>query len=257
MSGSIRQFALGALGVVGILLCFEFLGRSGIVSTDYVPPPSELAGAIVSLAGDAEFRANAWSTLAAWATAVGVVGVVGIAAGLGIGSSSILRRAATGVVDFLRPIPSVGLLPAAVLLFGLGHSMKVILAVYAGLWPVLVNTMYGVHEVDPVMMQTARSFRWPRRTVFSQVVLPSTAPYAATGLRLAVAVTLIVVLSAELLVGRAGIGVSLRLYQDAGRPDLVYAGIAVTGLLGLASNAGMSFLERRVLHWSPANRGGS
>jgi NitT/TauT family transport system permease protein len=249
-----RAPLLGVVGVLGTLAFFEFLAVADVISPRYVPPPTRLVGALLSLGADPGFLSNLLSTLTAWATVLIIVAIVGATLGCAMGIFRPVRRATAGLVELLRPIPSVGLLPAAVLLFGLGTEMKVILGCYAAFWPVLINTVYGVSEVDRVLLDTARTFQWGRLTILRRVVLPSAAPFIATGLRLASAVALIVVLTTELLVARSGLGTIIRLYQEAGRTDFVYAGIVVTGLIGLTSNATLSALERRLLHWTPAHR---
>lgn len=157
-------------------------------------------------------------------------------------------------IELLRPIPSVALLPVAILLYGLGLEMKVLLAAYAGVWPILVNTMYGVAETDRLMLDTARSFRWSRLRILRRVTLRAASPSIATGLRVAAAVSLIVVLTSEILAANSGLGELIRGYQQAGRREFVYAGIAATGILGLLLNTGLSATERRLLRWSPEHR---
>src|SRR5690606_26463328 len=104
-------------------------------------------------------------------------------------------------------IPSVALIPLAILILGQGTDMKVALVIYASVWPILFNTIYGVRDVDPVAKETARTFRLNRFGVLTRVSLPWAAPFAATGIRISAAIALIVTISAELLAGSAsGIG---------------------------------------------------
>lgn len=246
---------VGLAGVASILVVLELVAATGLVSARYVPPPSRLGPALVTLMGDPAFSTAIRSTAGAWLAAIAIVFVVGVTIGIAMGMFETLRLAAAGLVEFLRPIPSVGLLPAAVLLFGLGTTTKVLLACYAALWPVLINAIYGVSNVDKMLLYSAATFRWSRWAIFRRVVLRSAAPFIATGLRVAAAVALIVVLTTEILVARSGLGTLIRIYQEAGRIEMVYAGIAITGVLGLTSNTLLSLVERRVLHWDPANRG--
>ncbi len=249
-----ERVLLGGAGVLTTAAAFELLIRLGAISDAALPPPTTLATTLAGLAGRSDFWSALSATLMAWALAVGAAAAVSVPAGVAIGSSTRARRATAGVIELLRPIPSVALLPVAILLYGLGLEMKVLLAAYASVWPLLINTMYGVAETDRQMLDTARSFHWSRWRILRSVTLRAASPSIATGLRVAAAVALIVVLTAEILAADSGLGELIRGYQQAGRHEFVYAGIAATGILGLLLNTGLSATERRLLHWSPAHR---
>jgi ABC-type nitrate/sulfonate/bicarbonate transport system permease component len=114
--------------------------------------------------------------------------------------------------------------------------------------------MYGVHDVDRVMLSTARGFAWSRPTVMRRVMLPSALPFIATGLRLSFALSLIVVIVAELLAARGGMGAVIRAYQEAGRADYVFAGVLLLGMVGLVLTSLVSAAEGRLVHWAPEQR---
>jgi ABC-type nitrate/sulfonate/bicarbonate transport system permease component len=119
-----------------------------------------------------------------------------------------------------------------------------------------VATLYGVQDVDPVATDTARSFGFSRPQRLFRVTLPSAVPYIATGMRIASAVSLILTVTAELVIGSAGLGRSINVARSGGDEQLMYALIIATGLLGLALNAIFVLTERRVLHWHPSQRSG-
>jgi NitT/TauT family transport system permease protein len=185
--------------------------------------------------------------------AAGLVIAVAIAVPLGLVLGSLRRSylAAAAAIDFLRPIPSVALIPLAILLFGRGLDMKVALIVYAASWPILFNAIYGVRQVDPVAIETARAFGFGRVAVLWRTILPSTLPFISTGIRVAAAIALILAISAELIAGGAsGIGTWMLVEAQAGSGrEIVYAGIVVAGLLGWAINAGLVMIERRLFSW--------
>lgn len=249
-----ERLTLNVLGVLGVLAVFEVVSRSDIVPARYLPPPTVLVVRLAGLSTDQGFLGAVGDTLAAWALAMVLATAAAVPLGIMIGSIASLRQAAAAVIDLLRPIPSVALLPVAILLLGLGTQMKVAMASYAIVWPLLINTIYGVHQVDRVMLDTARTFHWRRGTVMWRITLPSAAPHIATGVRIAAAVSLIVVMTAEVLAARSGLGTVIRSYQEADRPDFVYAGILATGLLGLAVNSALSVLQHRWLRWAPGYR---
>jgi NitT/TauT family transport system permease protein len=102
--------------------------------------------------------------------------VISIPLGVLIGTSHLAYRMVSPLIEFMRPIPSVALIPLGILLWGHGFSMKVILVAYATIWPILFNTVYGVHDVDPIAVQTARCFGLKRRAILRRINLPSAAP---------------------------------------------------------------------------------
>jgi ABC-type nitrate/sulfonate/bicarbonate transport system permease component len=166
----------------------------------------------------------------------------------------VLYRALRGVIEFLRPIPSVALIPLAVLIWGSGLESKVFLAAFAATWPLLMQTLYGVQDVDPVATDTARSFGFSRPQRLVHVTLPSAVPYIATGVRISAAVALILAVTAELVIGSPGLGREINIARQSEAVDDMYALIAVTGLLGWGVNVVFSRVERRVLHWHPSQR---
>ncbi len=171
-----------------------------------------------------------------------------------IGFNQYVYRGLRPIIEFLRPIPSVALIPLAILVYGTGLESKVFLAAFAATWPLLIQTIYGVRDLDPVQRDTARSFRISRRDRLLSVSLPGAIPYIATGLRISSATALILVVTAELVIGAPGLGRAINAARAGGVPDLMYALTIATGLLGMALNAIMVRVERRVLHWHPSYR---
>lgn len=201
------------------------------------------------------FLAHVAGTLAAWGIGLSLAAIVAIPLGAVLGSSRRSHLAAIATVELLRPIPSVALIPPAILLLGRGLDMKVALIAYAAAWPILVNTITGVRSVDPVARDTARAYGLGRLDILWRVSVPSAAPFAFTGLRISAAIALIVAVSAELIAGGGlGLGTWMLGVSQAGVPrELVYAGIVVSGLLGLAINGVLLGLDRRLFGWHRAH----
>jgi ABC-type nitrate/sulfonate/bicarbonate transport system permease component len=242
------------IGVVSVLVLFELLSRAGLISSRTLPPVTEWVQALVDVVGEESFWTAVGKTLQGWALGLGIAVAIAIPLGIVLGSSRVLYRALRAVIEFLRPIPSVALIPLAVLVWGTGLSSKVFLAAFASTWPLLMQTLYGVQDVDPVATDTARSFGLGRVQRLLRVTLPSAVPYIATGVRISSSVALILAITAELVIGSAGLGREINLARQGGAIDLMYALIVVTGLLGWALNAVLARIERRALHWHPSYR---
>jgi ABC-type nitrate/sulfonate/bicarbonate transport system permease component len=242
--------------VAGVLVLFEVLPRIGVLPRDHFPPISETLSTLAEQLGEARFWEAVGNTLQGWALGLGIAAALAIPIGIVIGSSSLLYRAFRGVIEFLRPIPSVALIPLAILIYGTGLQSKVFLAAFASFWQLLVATLYGVQDVDPVATDTARSFGFSRAQRLFRVTLPSAVPYIATGLRIASAVSLILTVTAELVIGSAGLGRSINIARSGGNVELMYALIITTGILGVLLNGIFARAERRVLRWHPSQRPG-
>jgi ABC-type nitrate/sulfonate/bicarbonate transport system permease component len=242
--------------VVGVLVLFDILPRIGVLPRDHFPPISETLSTLGEQLGEGSFWEAVGNTLQGWALGLGIAAALAIPIGIVVGSSGLLYRALRGVIEFLRPIPSVALIPLAILIYGTGLQSKVFLAAFASFWQLLVATLYGVQDVDPVATDTARSFGFSRPQRLFRVTLPSAVPYIATGLRIASAVSLILTVTAELVIGSAGLGRSINVARSGGNVELMYALIISTGILGVLLNGIFVRAERRVLRWHPSQRPG-
>jgi ABC-type nitrate/sulfonate/bicarbonate transport system permease component len=250
----VPDWALPWAGLLAVLAVFELLSRSELINSRFFPPISEMVAQLAEEAGTSDFWSAVGNTLQGWALGLGIACAIAIPAGILIGSTPLLYRALRGVIEFLRPIPSVALIPLAVLVYGSGLESKVFLAAFASTWPLLMQTLYGVQDVDPVATDTARSFGFSRGARLVRVTLPSAVPYIATGVRISAAVALILVVTAELVIGSPGLGRQINLARQGGNVELMYALILATGLLGMAVNAVFTRAEQRVLHWHPSQR---
>jgi NitT/TauT family transport system permease protein len=246
------RLARGSIGGLTFLALAEALTRLEIVDSRYLPHASTVVGRMVELSGDGAFMLELWATLYAWMLSTALAALIGASLGLLLGSSSVTYRATSAVIEVMRPIPAVALIPLAVLVWGQGTLMKVILVTFATVWPILYNTIYGVHGVDPVNLETARAFGLPRRAILRHVVFPSAAPFVLTGIRISASIGLIAIVGTELVATTTnGIGSYIFRVSVAGEQmDVVLATAAIAGLLGVVINWLLGVLERRAFAWS-------
>lgn len=247
-------FWIGLAGVLVVMTALELVARLGLLPARWFPPVTVVAGALLDLLPTGQLWAEVGRTLQGWALGLGVAAALAVPLGMVIGSVEVVYRACRAVVEFLRPIPSVALIPAAVLLFGIGMGTKVFLAAFAAFWPILFQAIYGVQDVSPGVKETARAYGLGPLARFVRVILPSTTPYLATGLRISYAIALILVITAELVVGAAGLGSAIAAAYTAVQIPTMYALIAVTGTLGWLLSTAFQAAEARLLHWHPAQR---
>ncbi|MDX6241582.1 MAG: hypothetical protein QOG10_6406 [Kribbellaceae bacterium] len=246
---------LGLTGFGTFLLVLEIVPRAGLVSPAYLPPFSDIVGALADEVRTADFWRAVADTLRGWSLGLLIAVLLGIVVGICLGIVPVVREFTASTVEFLRPIPSVALIPLAVLVFGTELGSTLLLVIYASFWQVLVQVMYGVQDVDPVAQETARSFRMGWWSRVRHLVWPTALPYVLTGVRLAAAVALILAITAELVIGSPGLGNRIGTAQSGGAIATMYALVLVTGGLGVTVNLLARLLERRVLHWHPSIRG--
>ena len=250
-----RKILLGTLGVVLFLAAWQLLPMVGLVDPQYLPYATDTLARLGSDTLDLEFWRNVGRTLRGWIIGLVISAAAAVVLGTVIGLVPFLRRATHTTVEFLRPVPSVALIPIAVLVFGLQLPAMLMLIVYASFWQIFVQVLYGVADVDTVARDTARSFGLTRSEQMFRVVLPTALPYLFTGLRLAASVALILSVTGEMLITATGLGGRLVLLQSSGDWAGVYAVIVVTGLLGLIINMVFRMIERRSLGWHQSVRG--
>ncbi len=251
-----KRFLLGGAGLLALVGIGEVLPRLGVVPAQYAPPPSRIAAALASEVQLLRFWVAVLDTLRTWAAGLAIAVVAGVALGVVIGSVPLLRAATASTVEFLRPIPSVALIPLAALLYGATITSTLVLVVYASFWQVLVQVLHGVADVDPVAHETARAYRLDRWSRLRYLIWPTTLPYAVTGLRLAASVALILAITGELILGSPGLGKEIAVAQSSGVSAVptMYAYVVVTGLIGLCFNVFARAGERWILAWHPAIR---
>ncbi|MFT4084128.1 MAG: ABC transporter permease [Nocardioides sp.] len=254
---SVQRFQSLGLGVLGLLIVValgDLLPRSGVVDRDAFPPVTEMLAELGRQLGQGDFWTAFFQTLRGWAVGLLIAMVAGIVLGIVIGSVTFLRRLTASTIEFLRPIPSVALIPVVVMLYGPAFKSGLIMVVYASFWQILVQMLYGVADVDPVVRDTARSYRFSRWAVVRTVVWPTALPYVMTGFRLAAAVALIIEVTAEVFVGTPGLGKLIGTANSSGALTKMYALIIVVGLIGVAVNLAARAIERRALRWHSSVR---
>jgi NitT/TauT family transport system permease protein len=242
----------GLIGIVVFLLIGEVIGRSGLVDRTYLPPSSTVLVHVGRLLTDGGFLGDIAFTLTGWASGLFIAMVIAIPAGLLLGSLPVVNSASRMVIEFLRPIPAVALIPLVILMIADQGQMERVLAAYAAIWPILMNTIYGVGDVDPVARDMARTFGLRPVAILVRISLPSVTPFVATGVRVASSVALIVTMSTELISGGGGHGIGLFILNASGDPNGagdVFAAVAITGALGFLFDFLLRYVERKLFRW--------
>jgi len=242
------------VSIVSALLLWELITRTGVISQRDLPAMTTTFNELWSMVQTSHFWWSFADTVRGWFLGLLVAAVLAIPIGIVLGSSELAGAAFRVPIEFLRPIPSAALIPVLFLTIGTNLRSELFLAAFGAFWPLLVQTMYGVRDVDPVAIETARSFGVGRFERLARITLPSSAPYIVTGLRIASTVSLILAFTAELFMGTPGLGQLVNYAQSYGLETQLYALALATGFLGVAIHIVFTSLERRALRWHPSER---
>ncbi|MDB5999831.1 MAG: transporter permease [Rhizobacter sp.] len=243
-----------ALAIVLVLLAAEVMSRTGVLPAEDFPPVSVVLMALLGDLQHAKIWAAMGASLSAWAVGMLAVLVIALPAGMLMGASRRVYASTTFTVEFFRSIPSVAALPLLIFVYGIGFKLTVMLIVLSAIWPLLLQTMYGMHDIDPVLEATGRVYGLGRGKRLRLVTLPSIAPYVATGLRLSATTALVMAIAVSLIVGGEGLGGLIGSAAQGGQVPLMYGRILVTGIIGLLLTACLRALEKRALHWHVSQR---
>ncbi|WP_441402072.1 ABC transporter permease [Arthrobacter sp. 2YAF22_2] len=251
---AVGPYVLGVAGILAALIVWELYSVFGPISQHHLPPPSVVLPTFFTNLTFTQFWMTMGQTMWAWFLGLGIATLGGVAVGLLIGSSEFLRSATHTSIEFLRPIPAVGMIPLAALLFGPRIGAELMIVVYGCFWIIMIQVLYGITDIDKVANDTVHTMRmtWLQRV--RHLVLPTLLPYLMTGIRIAATVALILAISSELIVGTPGIGRAVAQAQLNDNPPAMIALILTSGVLGILVNLIFRFIERKVLFWHTSVR---
>ncbi len=242
------------LSIAAALALWEIVSRTGLISQRDLPAMSTTFTELWSLVQTQDFWIAFARTVRGWAIGLALATVLAVPIGIVLGTSPFTAAAFRVPIEFLRPIPSAALIPLLFLTLGTNIKSEIFLATFGAFWPLLVQTMYGVRDVDPVALETARSFGVGKYERLWRITLPSSVPYIATGLRISSTVSLILAFTAELFMGIPGLGQAVNVASSFGLEDQLFALALATGFLGVAIHIVFNAIERRALRWHPSQR---
>ncbi len=243
------ELLLTLISPVIVLILWEGLVRAGALNPLFFPAPSlvfrtmyrlTLSGVLLHEVGISLRR-----VLLGFALGVGPAVVLGLM----MGWSRPVRAVAEPIIAAVYPIPKIAILPMIMLIFGIGEASKIVIVAVGAFFPAAINATAGVLAISPTYFEVARNFGASRGMTFRRVVLPGSLPIVFTGLRLAFGMALLLVVAAEFVAAREGVGAMIWLAWQTLRTDHLYAGIVAWALLGLVSTRGLQALEQRVVRW--------
>ncbi len=226
------------------LLVFEAWMRLASVQSDSLAPPSAIAIALLGALTDGSMLAATRDTLASVFAGLALGGTIGLVLGIALGLSPIFNRLMEVTIEAIRPIPSVALLPIALIALGFGYRMEIAIVAFACVWPVLIVTRAAVGGIEPRLLEVARALRLTQLDRVTKIVIPAALPRIIIGFRLAAGIALIVAVTVEIAINPLGLGAGIMIAQQALRPDLMLAYLVWIGVTGFALNTLLMAAQR-------------
>jgi ABC-type nitrate/sulfonate/bicarbonate transport system permease component len=249
MSTKLQERLLYLISPIGLLLVWELLIRAGFGDRRFIPPPSDIAVRFWQLTLNGELAMHTAATL--WRVLAGfVIGAVpAVAIGLLMAMFRPVRIFFDPLVAALMPIPKVALMPLLLLAFGFGDASKIALVATAVFFPVVVNTYAGAANIERIYWDVAKNYGASTYVMFTRVVFFGALPLIFAGLRIALAVSFVVLVAAEFVASKTGLGYLIWNSWELLQVDYMFVGIIVIGILGLITAVLFQEIERKLIPW--------
>lgn len=278
MDAETRDRALAVGFPLLLLALWELAVRVGWLDARFFPPPSAVLEALAKLISRGDLLGKLWllpGLLAAgdwagarkvleqghlWVSLFRILGgfllgtVPGIILGVLMGMNRTLRVSLDPVISAVYVLPKIAILPLVMLIFGIGELSKVVIVGIASFFLVLINTVAGVHGIEPVLLEAGRNYGAGRRQMFWHVIIPGALPIIFAGLRLSLGTALIVIIAAEFVAAQYGLGYLIWFSWQTLMTEDMFAGLVVIMVLGVLSTSGLQALERRLIPWRREER---
>ena len=239
--------ALGLLPLAALLLVWQLAVIARIYPPVLLPAPLQVAQAFIRWAPD--IAANTLASVLRVVIGVGLAVLVAVPAGLLIGRFPVLDRLTDWSIQTFRSVPPIALIPLAMLFFGIGDTPAIVLIFLSALWPLLLNTIFGVRGIERTLLKVATAARASEWLILRDIILPAATPAILTGLRLAIGGGWLTVVTAEMIAVKSGLGYMILNAQMTFRTDLIFAGIIVIGAIGLGADQAVRRLRTRICRW--------
>ncbi len=237
------------LAVFLFLALWEALPRLELVDPFFLPPLSQVLVAIVEMAQTGELVQHLAASLQRAFAGFSLGLIVSVTLGLLIGWFSRVERFADPLLQAFRQTSALALFPVFILFFGIGEASKAAIIFWGVQWPILLNTISGVKNVDPILIKSARSMGASRLVIFLKVVLPASLPSIFTGARLSATASILLLIAAEMVGAKAGLGFLIFDAQQKFQIPRMYAGILLMSVLGYCANYTLVTLEKKFTAW--------
>jgi ABC-type nitrate/sulfonate/bicarbonate transport system permease component len=231
---------------VAALVALEVWARAVHLQSDSLAPPSAIAAALGEAFRDGSILVATRDTLASAFAGLLIGGAVGLAFGIALGIFHVFDRLMEVTIEAIRPIPSIALLPIALIALGFGYRMEIVIVAFACVWPILILSRAAIGGIEPRLIEVSRALRLSPADRVRKIIIPAALPRIFLAFRLAAGIALIVAVTVEIAINPIGLGAAIMTAQQALRPDLMLAYLLWIGVIGYALNAGLVVAQRHL-----------
>ncbi|MDR3162289.1 MAG: ABC transporter permease [Helicobacteraceae bacterium] len=222
---------------------------AGWVQPYTMPPPENVLATGVEFVEDGTLWQHTKASIIRVLQGFFLALVLALALGIVIGLSRTAERLTGVILQVVQPIPPIAWIPLAILWFGIGEGSKIYIIAIGAFFPILINTIEGIKNIDPKFLELAKAYETSRRRMIARVILPGALPFIMAGVRLGLSMAWICVVAAELIAAQAGIGYMLMDGRSLARPDMVILGMLIIGVIGKLLDDLLSKITRRAIRW--------
>lgn len=231
---------------VTALVAFEIWAHAVHLQSDSLAPPSAIAVALAEAFRDGSILIATRDTLFSAFAGLLIGGVIGLGFGIALGIFQIFDRLMEVTIEAIRPVPSIALLPIALIALGFGYRMEIVIVAFACIWPILILSRAAVGGIEPRLMEVSRALRLSAADRVRKIIIPAALPRIFLAFRLAAGIALIVAVTVEIAINPIGLGAGIMTAQQALRPDLMLAYLLWIGIVGYLLNTGLVVAQRHL-----------
>jgi sulfonate transport system permease protein len=252
-----QLLALSWLAPVGILLIWEAASRAGLIAAQVLPAPSSVAGTAWTLVASGDLTKHLGASLLRATAGFAIGGTIGFLLGIVVGFSRVAEALLDRSIQMIRAIPFLALLPLVIVWFGVDESGKIFLVSLAVLFPIYINTLLGIRQVDPKLLELARVTGLSRLETVRRIILPGAMPSILTGVRYSLATAWLALVIAETIATTRGIGFLAMDAREFLQTNVIVLTILIYAAIGVGADSLARHLERSLLAWHPNYAKGS
>jgi ABC-type nitrate/sulfonate/bicarbonate transport system permease component len=231
---------------VTALVVLEIWARAVHLQSDSLAPPSAVAGALIEAFADGSIPVATRDTLISAFAGLSIGGAIGLGFGIALAIFNVFDRLMEITIEAIRPIPSIALLPIALIALGFGYRMEIMIVAFACVWPILILSRAAVGSIEPRLIEVSRALRLSAADRVRKIIIPAALPRIFLAFRLAAAIALIVAVTVEITINPIGLGAGIMTAQQALRPDLMLAYLLWIGVVGYLLNTGLVVAQRHL-----------
>jgi NitT/TauT family transport system permease protein len=231
---------------VATLVALEIWARAIDLQSDSLAPPSAVAVALLGAFQDGSIATATRDTLFSAFAGLSIGGAIGLAFGIALGIFNVFDRLMEVTIEAIRPIPSIALLPIALIALGFGYRMEILIVAFACIWPILILSRAAVAGIEPRLMEVSRALRLSPLDQVRKIIIPAALPRIFLAFRLAAGIALIVAVTVEIAINPIGLGAAIMTAQQALRPDLMLAFLVWIGVVGYLLNTSLVVAQRHL-----------